>query len=289
MKIKHVLPALALTFAAAAPSAFADQFAWVDEDQAQAAVKRLSVGSIVGEWVSHMGGSPSMFIVRDARVIDEGDHFEVQVTAEPLAELTPAGEYADAQFDVELLPAGDRVEKRLDLAYVFVPSREILGMQINLAKALNLRSDYFPDGARVGQIAFEIPVGLIDEAGDRGIPLHGQGSSTGQADGIADAVQGEADDADAQTLPAEQAETGQADADADAGAELPATGQADDADAQTLPAEQAETGQADADADADAGAELPATGQADDADAQSDAADAADEQQGLPLPQQSQR
>jgi len=214
------LVALAL---AAAPNALADQFAWVTEDQARGAVEQLPPGALFGEWMSHMGGSPSLYLVREARVepVGQGDYFQVVVEAEPFARSrrrpivlpTPGKERRPRsmfEFGTPFAPDRQPVTKRVDLAYVYVVAPEGPSRMITLAEHLALRSEYFPAGPRVSFFDYRIPEGLAAEAAARRAqseqaPATGQRQTTGLAGALRDA-----DGAEEQAQPTEQADDGRA-------------------------------------------------------------------------------
>jgi len=244
--ITRHLSVLALTLAAAAPSAFADQFSWVDEAQADAAVERLEPGTVVGRWISHNGGAPTLYVLHEARKVSveseyaEEDYFQVELTAEPLARMSPAGPEHDFQFRCDVMPPGEPVTFDVDLAYVYVEQfrgdqAPTIKMLRNLAAELDLRSDFFPNGAEIGQEWVEVPSDVVEEAARRAP----EPQQTQPTQGLAGAIspQGEA--------PAEQA-TGES-----AGGPAQTPAEADEADGESA------GGRAQAPAEGEQGLPLP--------------------------------
>lgn len=142
----------------------ADDQLWLELEPAGAAARVLTPGTAFVEWVSHNapdedGGLPVLHVVERVAIIPYADHFEVEVSARmvAVAEASPA---SGGAFRFRAVSAGPLARKRLDLAYVYVPSPEVPGMFVNLAKRLGLP-------CQVRWIAIEVPEPLARAAASR--------------------------------------------------------------------------------------------------------------------------
>jgi len=162
MKSIRCLSVLILAFAALGSGARADQFQALEPEQAERVLDLLRPGTLFGRWQSHGGGGPELFVLESARVVDSGPYSEVEVVAEPFAALVErGGQLAPVLRD----DPGETF--RVDAAYLYVPYGDLPSVRINAARLLELRSEFFPDGAHVDRLAFEIPASVFAAASRR--------------------------------------------------------------------------------------------------------------------------
>jgi len=165
MNAIRYLPPMMLAIAALASGARADQFQALEPEQAERVLDLLRPGTVFGHWQSHRGGAPDLFVLESAQVVDSERYSEVEVVAEPLATLVEdGGELAPVFRD-------DPSETfRVDAAYLYVPYGDLASLRVNAARLLELRSEFFPDGARVDQLAFEVPASVFARTSRRAEP-----------------------------------------------------------------------------------------------------------------------
>ncbi len=151
----------ALALAMLAPAAQADQLQIIEPKAAQKAAKVLAPGSLFVDWISHMGDSkPTLYRVESVQVLPwdaDPTQSELKLSARKLGQATRGPNAFETPFDWQLRQGAEPEQVIADLAYIYVPSREVPGMFVVLGKALR-------QPCEVDSIAIELPARVLEEA-----------------------------------------------------------------------------------------------------------------------------
>jgi hypothetical protein len=149
----------------------ADQLQLLSRADAQKASRALPVGTLFVDWISHMPDSqPQLKRVLKVEVKPYGNpadgYFEVVLKTKLLGTATRQANAFETPWDWNL--AVEQVEKTesVDLAYVYIPSREIDNTFVVLGKKLKLPCE-------VDSIALEVPGRVLNELATRVDPIRG--------------------------------------------------------------------------------------------------------------------
>ncbi len=118
----------------------ADQLQWLEAAQARKAARALPAGTLIVDWISHMPDSkPTLrrIVSTEVKQVAEG-YFEVVARMEVLGTATRGPNNFETPWDWQRADAGTIVTEPLDLAYVYVASKELDNTFINLGKKLKL-------------------------------------------------------------------------------------------------------------------------------------------------------
>lgn len=123
-----------------AGTARADQLQLLERAQAQRAARALPAGTLFVDWISHMGDSqPVLKRVLGTEVKAYGDgYFEVIAHTKVLGTATRGPNNFETPWDWQMTDRGAEAKEPLDLAYVYVPSKELDNTFICLGKKLKL-------------------------------------------------------------------------------------------------------------------------------------------------------
>lgn len=145
--VMAVLGSLLLT----ASVTLADALQRLSHADAQRAARALPRGTLFVTWTPD--GQPQLKRARKAELVGrDDDRFEVVVRAELLATATRPN--SETAWDWTLAEEETLATETLDLAYVFVPSRELEFTYVSLGKKLRLPCE-------VASIAIELPEQVI--------------------------------------------------------------------------------------------------------------------------------
>lgn len=140
----------------------ADQLQLLSRADAQRAARALPASSLFVDWISHLPGSqPVLKRVLKVEVKPWGDpsdgYFEVVARTKVVGTATRRANAFETPWDWQLEEDGAEASAPLDLAYVFVPSRELENTFICLGKRLKLPCEVDSIALEVaGRVLFEV-------------------------------------------------------------------------------------------------------------------------------------
>lgn len=149
----------------------ADQLQLLSRADAQKAARALPVGTLFVDWISHMEDSqPQLKRVLKVEVKPYGDpadgYFEVVLRTQLLGTATRQANAFETPWDWNLAVRKVETTESVDLAYVYVPSKELENTFVTLGKKLKLPCE-------VDSIALELPGRVLHELNARVEPTRG--------------------------------------------------------------------------------------------------------------------
>lgn len=149
----------------------ADQLQLLSRADAQKAARALPVGTLFVDWISHMEDSqPQLKRVLKVEVKPYGNpadgYFEVVLKTKLLGTATKQANAFETPWDWNLAVEQIETTESVDLAYVFVPSKELDNTFVNLGKKLKLPCE-------VDSIALELPGRVLHEIATPAAPTRG--------------------------------------------------------------------------------------------------------------------
>jgi hypothetical protein len=156
--------AASVALALLATVAFADQLQWLKlkGHQADAAVKVFRANKTFVDWISHNGsagdsGTPTLYVLEKAEIKKFDDHSEVMLTARKVA-TSKGSNQRNSGYKWTTVSNAKSETFAVDLAYAYVPSREIEGAYVNVGKKLGKTQGL---EAEVRYVALEVPADII--------------------------------------------------------------------------------------------------------------------------------